>query len=124
MPALSFSSASRLVKFVIPAIFICWMLFYFGLSKSRYDNVMRQLRSEKTVFINDFLENEIDGDFDGLGIDRLCESKQWIPGLIMSCDPAPGGVGEVRNAQLTCIRVAMEIGGTPPQNRTRSRAGC
>jgi len=117
MPSLGFSSVTRLVKIVIPLIFISWVLFYFGISKSRYDEVVRQLRSEKSVFINDFLQNEIDGDFDGSGIDRLCESKQWIPGLIMSCDAAPGGVGEVRNAQLHCIRIAMEVGGTFPRLR-------
>lgn len=111
MPTLSFGSTARLVRYAIPAIFVFWILVHHGVAKSQYDQVVRRLQSQQAVFIDDFLDNEIDGVFEGAGIDKLCESSQWIPGLVMSCDAAPGDVGEVRNAHLHCIRVAIAVGG-------------
>jgi hypothetical protein len=102
---------AKLVKVLVPLAFIGWTLSYFGLSKTRYSEVVRQFRNDKTVFITDFLENEIDGRFDGTGIAKLCASKKWTEGLMFSCAPPAGGVGVVRNSQLHCIRLSIEIGG-------------
>ncbi|KAH6689161.1 hypothetical protein F5X68DRAFT_255032 [Plectosphaerella plurivora] len=104
------SAIAHALKIGVPVFFIVWTLVYFGLARARYDEVVRGLSSPKTIFINDFLGNEIDGKFEGRGIAKLCKSKIWTPGLVMSCDPAPGGVGEVRNANLNCIRIAIEVG--------------
>lgn len=111
MPTLNFSSVAHIIQILVPLLFIVWTLFYFGLARSRYDEVVRGLSNPKTVFVNDFLANEVDGRFDGWGIARLCQRTKWIPDLIMSCAPSSGGVGEVRNAHLNCIRIAIEIGG-------------
>jgi hypothetical protein len=106
------STIPQLLKIAIPLIVIFWTLSYFGLSRSQYGDVVRKFKSEKSVFVADFLDNEIDGKFNGAGIQKLCTGKKWTPGLIFSCAPPAGGIAIVRNAQLHCIRFAIEAGGT------------
>jgi len=99
------------MRIAIPLFIIFVFLSYFGLDRSRYDQVARQFRSEKSLFVADFLDNEIDGHFDGEGIRELCASKKWKPDLYFSCAAPIGGVAIVRNSQLHCIRFAIEAGG-------------
>lgn len=109
-------ASSRLftwLKLAIPAVFIFWFAYYFATSSEAYSEVFRKFRSEKKLFISDFLDYEIDGEFNGSGISELCGSKQWTKDLILSCESPPGGVGNVKNAHLNCIRFAIEMGGTP-----------
>lgn len=89
--------------------FFIWSLSYFSLSTS-YERVLRQFRGEKARFVEDFLQNEIDGPFDGEPIATICRNKTWTKGLIFNCDPPAGGIGKVRNAHLNCIRLAIEAG--------------
>ena len=63
------------------------------------------------VFINDFLNHDVSGPFIGDGLSDLCSAKKWTPGLLLTCDAVPGGMADVKNGILTCIRVAIEIGG-------------
>ncbi|KAK3943661.1 hypothetical protein QBC46DRAFT_27776 [Diplogelasinospora grovesii] len=104
------STVFQLLKIFAPLVLLLWSLGYFISYDSTYAEVVRKFKDEKGLFVSDFLEHEIDGEFDGSGIADLCASKQWTPGLILSCDPAPGGVGQVKNAHLNCIRFAMEMG--------------
>ena len=100
----------HILKFALPlTVFFCSLLYLTGPKSS--SQFLRQFKDERKLFVADFLEHEIDGRFDGAPIQRLCKERKWTPGLIMSCDPHPGGVGEVKNAHLHCIRVAMELGG-------------
>lgn len=71
---------------------------------------------EEASFIKQALQTEIDGPFDGEWISRLCNSRAWVPGLIAKCDAPQGGIGNVRNVFLNCIRFAIEAGGvsSPP----------
>ena len=71
----------------------------------------------KAAFIEEILENDIDGPFDNSTLAALCSSKKWIPGLIFKCGPAPGVVGDVRNTFLNCVRYAIEAGGLYPPRR-------
>jgi hypothetical protein len=52
------------------------------------------------------------GDYVGWPLQRACEETQWTPGLAFVCDNNSGGVGNIRNFILTCIRYAMEAGAT------------
>lgn len=101
----------HLLKFVLPLVIVIWSLDYLARSHSTYTEVLRKFRDEKKLFIADFLDHEIDGRFDGSAITALCTSKKWTKGLMLSCEPPPGGIGEVKNAHLHCIRFAMELGG-------------
>jgi len=65
----------------------------------------------KAAFLQAATEWEIDGPFNDQPLRKLCSSKRWMPGLIIKCDAAFGGVGNVRNIVLTCVRYAIEAGG-------------
>jgi hypothetical protein len=105
------SRVFSLVKIVLPLGVIILTLGYFARQPPDYAQYLRKFKSEKELFITDFLDTEIDGAFDGTAIGRLCEGKKWTKGLMLSCDPSPGGIGEVKNAHLHCIRMAIEMGG-------------
>jgi hypothetical protein len=63
-------------------------------------------------FIRQELKNEIDGPYDGEPLAALCGTRNYQPGLIVKCLAAPGGMGNVRNMMLNCIRFALEGGGS------------
>lgn len=99
------------MKLVGPMLLILWSVWYLGISRQHVQTITRKFRNQRELFIKDFLEHEVDGRFDGAAIQGLCASKKWTKGLLMGCDAAPGGIGEVRNAHLHCIRFAIEAGG-------------
>ncbi|KAK1978761.1 hypothetical protein LZ30DRAFT_598422 [Colletotrichum cereale] len=107
---IAFSSVSQIAKFTGLLLLLFWSLWYMGLNRQHIHAVTRAFRNQRELFIKDFLEREIDGQFNGTAIATLCASKKWTPGLLMSCDEVAGGVGEVRNAHLHCIRFAIEAG--------------
>lgn len=67
---------------------------------------------KKGAFVQQFLDAEIDGQFDISPLQILCGSREWTPGLIAKCMPSPGGIGNVRNMILNCLRFAFEAGGS------------
>lgn len=49
--------------------------------------------------------------FIGWPLRRVCnEVEEWTPGVVFLCDNNFGGVGNIRNFILTCIRYAIEAG--------------
>lgn len=71
-------------------------------------------QDDKQLFVADFMEKEVGGDLDGSALAELCASKTWFPeseGIILTCEHVPGGIGEVKNGILNCIRLAVELGG-------------
>jgi hypothetical protein len=53
----------------------------------------------------------IDGDYDGQALNELCSKTNWTEGLVFSCHGLEGGLGNVRNIFLNCIRYTIEAGG-------------
>ncbi len=54
---------------------------------------------------------------------RVCRETKWTPGVVFACDNNSGGVGNIRNFILTCIRYSIEAGATGlvmPQIESRS----
>ncbi|KAL8414173.1 hypothetical protein RB594_005411 [Gaeumannomyces avenae] len=99
-------------KFAVPLVIFVWTFVYMTSSSPRatYSQVMRKFKDQRTLFVSDFLENEIDGPFDGKPIEAMCASKTWNRDWILQCDAVPEGVGTVRNGHLQCIRLAIELG--------------
>ncbi|KAL2021727.1 hypothetical protein VTK56DRAFT_6670 [Thermocarpiscus australiensis] len=68
--------------------------------------------------------SKADSPFISWPLERVCrESTTWTPGIVFVCDNNSGGIGNIRNYILTCIRYAIEAGATGlvlPQIRTRS----
>jgi hypothetical protein len=108
---LASSSVARIAKFAVPLFVALWLLWSFVSVESAYDGVVRTFGDERQVFLSDVLEHEVDGDFDGHGIEDLCSKRHWTPELVLSCEPVHGGIGQVKNGILNCIRFAMEMGG-------------
>lgn len=98
------------VKLGLPLLVFIWVFSYLTTPRSAYKTFLRQFKSERKLYEADFLQHEVGKPFDGAPIEKLCASRTWTPGLILSCDPPPGGIGEVKNAILTCIRFGIEMG--------------
>lgn len=61
--------------------------------------------------------------FVGWPLARVCKETTWTPGLVFICNNNSGGIGNIRNYILTCLRYAIEAGATGlvmPEIRTRS----
>ncbi|CAL3973213.1 unnamed protein product [Diplocarpon coronariae] len=76
------------------------------------DEEPEDVAAAKAKFIQDAANWEIEGPFDDAPLRELCSTKEWTPGLTFRCDAAFGGVGNVRNMFLTCIRYTIEAGAT------------
>lgn len=66
----------------------------------------------KKNFIKAVVDNEVDGPMNLEPLTDLCRNTQWQDGLIVKCQPLPGGIGNVRNMFLNCLRFAIEAGAT------------
>lgn len=113
----------HLTKYLVLALVLVFYVFPYLRSQSpayirdRYPELLDTFRDEKKLFVAEFLKKEFGGDLDGSALAKLCASKTWFPaseGIILSCEPVPGGIGEVKNGQLNCIRLAIEVGGAYP----------
>ncbi|KAG9247473.1 hypothetical protein BJ878DRAFT_414771 [Calycina marina] len=64
-----------------------------------------------------------DGEYIGWPLQRVCNETQWQPGLTFICDNNSGGIGNIRNFILTCIRYGIDAGASElimPQIQQRS----
>ncbi|KAH7629396.1 hypothetical protein B0T09DRAFT_155608 [Sordaria sp. MPI-SDFR-AT-0083] len=64
-----------------------------------------------------------DAPFIGWPLERVCWETTWTPGLVFVCDNNSGGIGNIRNYMLTCLRYAIDAGATGlvmPRIRIRS----
>lgn len=95
---------------------------YFALFRHDLDYLSAKIRpfskadklDDKATFVRAFLEHEIDGAFDPAPIREVCASKTWNDKLTIVCGAPQGGIGNVRNVFLTCLRYAIEAGGWSP----------
>lgn len=112
-------NSSRLFRTLRYSVLVLLFLFAIPLlnhpsAREKYAELIGDHKDEKGLFVADYLENEIDGSFNGSELAKLCASKVWRrddEAIILTCQPVPGGIGEVKNGHLQCIRFAIEIGG-------------
>lgn len=110
------------LRFFAALLIVTWIFVQFGGggdSHNQYAELFRQFRDQRAVFINDFLNHDVSGPYIGDGLSDLCSGKKWTPGLLLTCDAVPGGMADVKNGILTCIRVAIEIGGELMRSRKK-----
>jgi hypothetical protein len=87
-------------------------------SRSFYDVAVS---GKKGAFIESASTTEIDGPFDNTTLVELCKTRTWTPGLIFKCEAPAGGIANVRNVFLNCVRYAIEAGGNIcPMNTSSS----
>ncbi|CZT01337.1 uncharacterized protein RCO7_02033 [Rhynchosporium graminicola] len=61
----------------------------------------------RKLSLNDY---DFDGPYIGWPLARTCNETKWQPGLVFICDNNSGGIGNIRNFILTCIRYGIEAG--------------
>ena len=64
-----------------------------------------------------------DAPFIAWPLARICRETDWVPNLIFVCDNNSGGIGNIRNYILTCLRYAISAGASGllmPSIQTRS----
>jgi hypothetical protein len=118
----------RLSKFILPVVLVLLLSLYYwidpkltafsktpwtkgGDNDSGHENNNKLTTITKEQFIQNASAWEIDGPFNNIPLHDLCKSKEWQLGLVFKCDDAFGGIGNIRNIILTCIRYAIEAGG-------------
>lgn len=68
-------------------------------------------RTKKSQYINAVVRNPVEGLLDPAPIARKCNETVFQEGLVWHCDTAIGGIGNVGNMWLNCVRYAIEAGG-------------
>ncbi|PVH70865.1 hypothetical protein DL98DRAFT_369132, partial [Cadophora sp. DSE1049] len=68
--------------------------------------------ADKERWINDAADWNIDGPYNRTALYDLCETTKWTPGLAFKCGQMRGGIGNIRNMFLSCLRYTIEAGGT------------
>ena len=106
----------NLMKFLVPIMLIFASSIY--LFHSHDIKVIKfehksNAPTTKEGFIEDFLNNEIDGPYDPKPLKDFCRSKRrnYQPGLVIKCSPCGGGFGNIKNMMLNCLRFGLEAGG-------------
>lgn len=66
----------------------------------------------KEEYIDAFLREPVEGLLDPLPIRKKCDATKFQPGLVWHCELVNGGIGNVGNMWLNCLRYAVEAGAT------------
>jgi hypothetical protein len=112
-PSKSPFSPPRLFIALALVLGITYYLFHIPGESSlpTFKSPSNDVKSKKELFVEQMLEEEVDGPYNLEPLAELCRSKEQTPGLIVHCKASPGGMGNVRNMMLNCYRFAIEAGG-------------
>ncbi|TVY46873.1 hypothetical protein LOCC1_G002790 [Lachnellula occidentalis] len=66
-------------------------------------------KTKETMTLN-LHDYDFNGNYVGWPLERVCKETKWTPGLVYVCDNNSGGIGNIRNFILTCVRYAIEAG--------------
>ena len=95
-------------------VVILWLYLFYNrhgahLSTLVHSNIFHE--DPKQLWVQTSMNTFIDGPPNLDPIRALCNRTQWRDDLIINCPNLWGGVGNVRNKVLTCLRYAIEAGG-------------
>jgi len=100
-------------KIIVISLVLSLTVLYFSSQNS--DEIRRSYHKykvgEKEIFVEAALKTSVDSPFDDTGIRLLCADTKWQEGIIVSCNPPLGGVVNVQNVVLNCVRYAILAGG-------------
>jgi hypothetical protein len=109
---MSFSSRTLYYIRVSPVVFFFIFTAYLFSGPAGYGlSHIVSISDKKEAFVDSALRTEIDGPFSNRTLVELCRSREWTAGLIFKCEAVDGGIGNVRNMLLNCVRYAIEAGG-------------
>lgn len=116
------SKSSRLV--LVVCAFALAILWSHRLLSRTTDHGHPQTDLASVKHVGDIDLSTADAPFVSWPLARVCsETTRWTPGLVFICDNNSGGIGNIRNFILTCLRYAIEAGATGltmPTIQTRS----
>lgn len=79
------------------------------------DTLLRALHSrfEQSGYEEHFMKDALRSEsYDLSSLRDLCDNVQWTNNVVFTCDNNAGGIGNVRNHMLNCIRHAIEARGS------------
>lgn len=76
-----------------------------------YDRIFKPASTQKRNFVETAMNTSIDDPWDYQPITNLCASTTWREGLTFICGAPDGGVGNLKNTLVSCIRWAIQGGG-------------
>jgi hypothetical protein len=104
------------LSFVFAVVFILTPVFF--LHGQNIHPHIRNLREKLSIYNDpsrEFIEKAFElnaaGEYDSKALTFVCEKTQWTEGLIFSCEGLQGGIGNLRNVLLNCLRFTIEAGG-------------
>lgn len=96
---------------ILTCIFIS-AVFIFGLNdNSHVPNLSLYLGRSRSQWIEQAMSAHVDDPVDMDALGAKCASMNWNEGLNLKCHNVTGGIGNVRNRVLDCLRFAIEAGG-------------
>jgi len=101
----------HLFKLSLIVIIIFIAAFYLFSDRDYHHAYRVAVSGKKAAFVEKAVDVEIDGPFDNSSMVDMCAGKHWRPGLIFHCQPPRGGIANIRNIILNCVRYAIEAGG-------------
>lgn len=98
------------IRLQMPAMSVDYSWFRIG-EDGRISNTSPQVKGLGRPDVSDIDFSDPDAPFVGWPLERACnEVTEWVEGVVWLCDNNWGGVGNVRNFILTCMRYAIEAG--------------
>ena len=96
---------ARLLLFTALALGILGGIFY-------HDALARAAPMSKEDYIAAVLRSPVEGLLDAEPVEHMCAASRLQDGLVWHCDTVVGGIGNVGNMWLNCMRYAIEAGAT------------
>lgn len=89
---------------------ICFYVFFLS-SYNPSTNIIWQDHSEKLPHTPKVSSDVFDfPPIDSHAIRAVCETTHWNPEIVFTCDNSIGGIGNVRNSILNCVRYTISAG--------------
>jgi hypothetical protein len=117
---------SRSVRVILlPAILVTWTLYHY--TNASYRTATIPLAISPSPPLSSALSETDIFDFPALDSEAfrtLCSKTEWNPNLIFTCNDSGGGVGNLRNSILNCVRYTIAAGAslTLPKVQLRNPA--
>ncbi|CAK7211139.1 inducible alternative oxidase 2 [Sporothrix curviconia] len=110
---------SRLARLSIYTAFVLTLLCFLSLYSGSHGLLPlppsprpHRSRLSKEEYIRAVLRNPVEGLLDPEPISQKCSETRFQEGLVWHCDTVVGGIGNVGNMWLNCVRYAIEAGAT------------
>lgn len=110
-------SKPRILSLSLVSIFLWILTSYMRLENLQFefdvdeqDALTHPIELSKEKFIADIISSAVEDDFDQSHIRKMCDSQKWDQRVVFRCHGIIGGIGNIRQELLHCIRYAIDAG--------------